>query len=629
MTNPNLLLELIRRQDPLRFPEATGGGQNLPPTSASSADLSEYGIAPDPELERQKQTIWEKINRGPRERAQEIEDEYWRRTYGLTPKSGKGRRALASIGEMLRGIGGGAKYVGPRDAAIQQAMEEYKTEIGPLQRESAVLSAQEKARNAEQIAMTSKRNQDALKYLSLQINGARTAADVEKIKAETSRLYNLMPWQVEQLIASNELVRTKARGLSQEQSYLDKFGGVKLPGNSPLGEATALNALMGQPGSETGGVSPGLLKALQFGTDRRVAEKLASQRPGGAGGVSTSYGEQVVLGHDPVTGEATFNKIPTSRTTVRGGTAPMDFSKSMANFRQRYSEAEAAFTGQPSAEIPTGTGEVIRPEAPQMAFKGGQYQRQTGISPSYLKELSAELGVPEDKMSAFSTKRFSDRGSPLGIYRTTDPKITATKELHQSMLRLQHSVLEPFMDDKLKDITGIIDGSIGSKFRDVSRKMSGAEAEFLNANMGVVAKIVFDITGKAFTQRELETYMKALPANTNSDLTILHKVLAMKTALDLRRTAAILNLSPSELERVYDTASGQKLLKTPQVAAMRMEAIRRSVRATKVPGKTPVTKESLAKQKSLVKNLLSPEFRQRLWREAIKEAGIRDIYPIE
>lgn len=109
--------------------------------------LQDQDVPVDPAME---QFIKDRIQLTPELRAKQKVQDYFRNTYGIKPTSGKGRRVLASVGEALRAIGAGSKYVNPEDKAQAEALKEYQIETPVLQRESAVIAANKRASQANE-----------------------------------------------------------------------------------------------------------------------------------------------------------------------------------------------------------------------------------------------------------------------------------------------------------------------------------------------------------------------------------------------------------------------------------------------------------------------------------------------
>lgn len=178
-------------------------------------------FAVDPLQEEREKQIWEKIMKGPRGRAKELVAEEWKDQYGVDEKSGKLKRIFAGLGEMGRSIANAQnpRYRGLVDTATDRGMEEYKAEVGPLQRELGVLTQAKTAAAKMMQQKAASETAAQVRAYAAAVNATKTAAQVAAIEAK-------FPAEVKKIAAETGLLLERTKNVIQDTENDKATGGL-------------------------------------------------------------------------------------------------------------------------------------------------------------------------------------------------------------------------------------------------------------------------------------------------------------------------------------------------------------------------------------------------------------------
>jgi len=282
MTSPLLLSPLLQGRAAPPSPEEKVGGQ-----SSSLEALLEQIRAPQPdtfaqeEEERKRREalskrIQDEILLTPEKRAEQKWSDYLQRRYKIQPGEPPGwKKKLGMIfGETMQGLTTPYKegVYDPRKKMREQALEEYKAIAGPLQRESAVLEATERAATA----------QDAARQKHKETLQLKVRAEINKMAVAQDRL------DIARDLADNKITETEAMNklrTAQTGKVVRETEAIGEPGYSGPIMQTAFHEMKALHQGKGEDVDPINLTAEQSKTLSEIAgKKLAEQKKATSGG---------------------------------------------------------------------------------------------------------------------------------------------------------------------------------------------------------------------------------------------------------------------------------------------------------------------------------------------------------
>ncbi len=515
--------------------------------------------APDP----REQQIWERLNRGPRDRGDELTKKGWEDRYGINEGSGKRACLFAGLGEAGRAVAQGKQYKSIADAAQEQGLKEYQVEVSPLQRELGVISANKRAQAAlsqKTAFQEAKMLQDA--YVAerrlgqtdedLIRKGKFTRAQIQKIVADISLNE-----------AKTENVKTDTANDKATGGLTGVFGAANTWGQNPTDPQT-------QGKMRTWADMQGLTAALRGSGAPKVPTTSTSTSTG------TKY----------VTTDQGVEAHPDTRVSVRSGMAPDPnaIAQNVDAARARLLNPQApAGTPAPTPQTPAAApipallpqpvapakrqpvvsvdGQAFREDpnpasARQVGFRGGRFT-SLNVDPSwsnYLKSYTKNED-PENLPPRFLSKF---KGRLIGGAKTTDEQRVQT-EFRSSIRSLADDSMSLFANNKLGEVTGIPGGWV-TQFKammpagvDISNIKTRSEAVNTMANY-ILAK-----SGKAVTENERRILMQSLPnLDRDSAPTLMQKTLVLQVLARRMSFQQGMRLSDDEMDSLMRSPSGRR-----------------------------------------------------------------------
>lgn len=498
-------------------------------------------FTPDPEMAAREQLLWNKINKGPRERAKELAAEEWKNRYGITESSGKGRRILGGLGELFRGIAQGSKYESISDKAAAQGMKEYQAEVGPLQRELGVLSqaksAALKALSQQQIAQ----EKNAVEQYKARIAGAKTLQEAEMIKA-------LTPERVKKLAAETENL-TANTGLTNEKTNTEAIRGGNLLRTFGLNGQAGLTAAM-SPDSSPDGI------ARTWGDMQALKAALAPNK-GSSGGTTTTTRQALVDGPNGKEIQDLTSTSTRSGKTQAPLTPESARQISQQFFGNRAQPLDSAATPSPTITQSPTSGPVEFRQLPSRGnltefhyFDGKKYV-PTNIHPTQESVLKAYKG--DKQLPEWLASRFRAPVIPGSQKKTIED--IARSQFNDAASELLKSASTAYGDGKLEVLTGP-----GQNFM---AKIKGMQSNGLTLGdvktradaVNAMALKILELSGKAVSDSERRILSTPLPdLGMDSDTTLLYK--AMLTSQVSRRLQYMkaMKLNDAEMEALKNAA---------------------------------------------------------------------------
>lgn len=582
----------------------------------------------DPEIEKREKLLWDKINKGPRERAKELAAQEWQDRYGLKETSGKGRRFLAGLAEMARGIGSGAKYESIPDRAAERGLKEYQAEVGPLQRELGVIS-QARTHAAKLAADTAQKNADrdlkqVLAMSRLNMDDAQIAKLTGRSEPEIAGIK--LKFAQAGLIEA----RTTGQNLSNESAGMTNavqklFGGVKPTGD--LSNAYGLNNMAGANPEQASSI----LDTAKF-------FKQATGKTSTAGGpkqtVRVPY-MRSVTGWDSE-GRPHIEKFPDEkvyRETIPGGgvnTSLQNAPPSWYKGTQRFGPTPPPGVGEPDF-TPNPDGKSFR--VTQMS--GEEYNAtpqnaniiRRRVDPSHATRLARDFEIPIEKFRNFDSSRFTDAvGSPI---KEKTERAAARQNYYQALSELTRLSANAFASNRPDNISGLFEN-----FENTLKAMTGnlpAEAIAIRqASIDAIATRILELSGKAVTNQERTLYMKSLPnLATDAPETFVAKSMILKHMLDVRQAFGELRVSDQDVDKLYSTRAGSILATMARVKFNKLEQLRTMVASGKpmtIGNKVYTDPQAAAK---VIAESTNRSTVARYIKLALKEAGITDVIPLD
>ena len=578
----------------------------------------------DEELKRLREredAIYERIMKGPRQRAKEIAAEMWKDRYGVTESSGKLRRIFAGLGETARGIAGGAKYESIPDQARELATKEYQTEVGPLQREASVLSSAQKAAKA-QADLTRYRNEQLAKdwYIGqrklgqtdeqIAIRSGLSKAQIDKIKADIGLTE-----------AKTDLTNEQVNAAQQQNAVRKQFGG-QLP-TGALGNAFGLNFLGNQDPEQATGI------ANTYGM-------LNSTGKGSAGGpktlVKAPY-DKLVTGYD-AEGRLHANKVPDFKYIWQSAPGTAANTPKPAWFQASPEQNSVKSVAPVSVSYqqlqPEKNGKEFRftdidGEQRNLAPRPGNIATER-VDPTHVDNLSKRFDVDPKSFNGFRSRRFTDWVGPA-IKEPTE-RASAKSAYYTSLSQLTRDAVNAYAnhgDDNISGLYTTFDNNIKAFAGDLPPEAIAIRQSAVDT----IATRILELSGKAVTNQERALYMKALPnLTTDAAPTFVAKAIILKHMLDTRKMFAEGRMTDAEIDKFYSTTGGQRLAKMAEVQFELLNRFREAT-ANGKPFYIGTTKyTSYDEAAKALKETMSRKTMNKYFKQGLKEAGITDVIPL-
>lgn len=487
--------------------------QLLPPLDLSQLQpqpqLSDI-FAPDPADAEREKLLWEKINRGPRQRSKELEAEMWKDRYGVQESSGKFRRFLAGLGETARGIGGGAAYKSIPDQAAERGMKEYQAEVGPLQRELGVLSQSRAAAMKVQQKAQSDAEANKIKQVLAMSRMGVDQANIAKVLGITE------PEQA-------KILETLAKAGNQEAE-------------AALRARQTINAekTLGLTGDTGAAMALGGTDKFLTNLDKITALKGLNKNIGGSQGTMQNLPSQTTR-EQFIPGPNGLERVVTNSTTVSprrvpgAGMSPDAVSKLKASILGGQSAPEETATPQiaqqiPSPQIPSGPVEArqLPPRRVPHEFQyfDGRGYKPTNIHPSQESALKAFKG--DQPLPEWLAARFKHEVLPGTGRKTADDNVRS--QFDDAANELFRSATDSYSTGKLDSLTGLWP-NFSTKLKSMqSGGLSLGDVKTRSDAVNAMALKILDLSGKAVTESERRILSTPLPdLSMDSDTTLLYK----------------------------------------------------------------------------------------------------------
>ena len=536
----------------------------------------------DPEAVAREKAIWEKINKGPRQRAKELAAQEWENRYGIKETSGKGRRVLGGIGELLRGIAQGSKYESIDDKAAERGLKEYQAEVGPLQRELGVLSqAKSAAMRVNQKAVSDAEENKIKQVLAMsrlgvdQANISKVLGVTEpeqiKILESQARIGNLEAQaalrkrQTQDLELRGGLTGTPANAKVQSEMSPEQQNGINraIFGNT---EAASMGKLSG---------SPDMFKSLSGGGTRTSTTMRDVPAGVGPGGMQL------------------FEQRPSTTTSqtaprnvfdaAKAGSAVESFKQRLGMVAQTAREGNTPDSPVAVFESPNGNQVAFKrnntPPKMEVTVENGQTVARPKLD-TLLKDTLAPYFPSVDWNHSTATPR-----NYTNISRVAMPKkeLSQQDQLNQAYIdsgkRLAENGMREYIKGQLGDTSGILGNVKGGLSRMFGKSSTGQTLINTQAK-DMFAKYSLAMTGKSSNPTEKRRFEEILPATTDNERTFMQKALTGIVLASQTEWMNGLNLKGELRDKLMMNKS---ILTSPEVltnqAFRHMEAARMAIRS--------------------------------------------------
>ncbi len=484
--------------------------------------------------EEREKTLWERLNRGPRERADELTARGWQDRYGVNEGSGKLAKIFAGLGEMGRSVALGRGYRGIQDEARENALKEYQAEVGPLQRELGVISAERRAANALQENMALQREKlEQKKYVDarnqgrsdeeLILKGDFTRAKIDQIKSSIGLTE-----------ARTALTAGQTNAVNQRNQMLERFGGIAPAGATA--EAAAIDFL-GRKDPAAGTDLFNLRQAL------RGAGKGGSGSSAG-GGTTTVSNRQVYMktgtgpdGADilePKTLTTTTSRIPAGGGTAATSPPPLPawVQLSQANPKNAKVQEAAKKLGseEPSVTFRLPGDKVVvaapNPSAPQpkprATVQGGRVVAAPAVDPAITQAIKRYFPNADPASPDFVPQKLRGPQTILVAKRPKTPQEEAVEKATLEGLRVAKTGLDEFMSGDLELEVGLL-GKPLEWGRDVLNKKKSSPLFLETRSVQALNSYLNAISGLAVTKAEEIRAKRILPTTGDQPRTLMLK----------------------------------------------------------------------------------------------------------
>ncbi len=584
----------------------------------------------DPEAAAREQSIWDKINRGPRERADELTAKGWKDRYGVDTGSGKLKRGFAALGEIGRTISqrNNKNFLGIADEAEKRGMEEYKAEVPVLQRELGVMSQAKTAAAKMQQKAIADRMAIQVKAYAAEANAVKTGAQATAIEAKYPEEVKKLAAQYGLITAQKDLTEAKNFELDLTNEALASTGGFKL---DPKGQRAAGVGFLSRN-------NPGEATTLM---DTFKAFEDASAKGAGAGS-----GEKQTVRvpiKRPVTGWDAQGRPHTTyvddekvyRERVPGGdgvdtslqTYPWE-KKAVAPLPPSVAPQAAAPGDKPdqvTVRTVNGSEYASTPNPNKPKFSNGVWKKP--IHDSQIARLSSLMDIDKSKFANWESDRYPDSiGPPI---KAPSSESLAHRAYERSLRDLSRATGEEFVNNNLGNIGGLVDNFINT-LKSFTGDIPQEAINIRQLSTDAAFSKILAMSGKATTQFEMKTHMKNLP-NIAADhpSVIVFKAMQLKHMLDLRQMFDELRFTDKDIDNFYQTRAGNALAAMPKATFDKMEELRQLQSGSKssimIGGKEFKSVEKAAAE---IKAGMSRTFINQLMKQALKESNITDAIPL-
>lgn len=472
----------------------------------------------DPETEARERQLFDKINRGPRERARELTAEGWKQRYGITPTSGKLSKIFAGLGEMGRAITQKDKYVGIADEAFDRGLKEYQVEVGPLQRELGVLSQAKTAAARLNQKTENDRLTQGIKAYATAMNGAKTAAEIDALNKLTDP-------RVKVLAAQAGLLNERAKNVTQDTINDTATGGLS-------GIYGATNAQSKMAPGQVIDYNKNLfnLKSATEAAELRFTPKnFQTLVPSGGGVTTTTRPRNIGVGPGglPIYENETSTSVRSGTMRPRfdagaANTAVSDFMKQMGIISEGTKAAEPVILRDPAGN----RVEFTRSNTPPRT-------EVTMVDGKVTAKAKLDKRLEETLKSYFPDFDFTHPDAVPGTYkninhtglRKADTKEqTAEKIAMEGGKRLVNNAITQYVNDRLGSNVGFF-GNIEGKFNRITGKASTGEILINTQSKKNLSDYLRAISGLATTRTEVTRAESVMPSETDNENTFMKKAL--------------------------------------------------------------------------------------------------------
>jgi hypothetical protein len=489
-------------------------------------------------LEREK-SIWDRINRGPRERTDELTARGWQDRYGITPDSGKLSKIFAGLGEVGRSITQGAKYKGIQDEARENALKEYQVEAGPLQRELGVISAERRAGTALQEKMKLEREKlEQRAYVQERQLGQSDEKLIQDGKFTREKI-NEIKANIGLIEARTGLVGEQTDAAEQKNAITRRFGGIVPSGRT--GEAAAMQAL--------GEDQPQAARELFALRQALAGAGKGGSGAGSGGGATTTTNRQVWAtvgtGPDGMEIKGPVNLTSTSTKSGGGGggggaagspdlnaALPVWAQISQANPKSKEVEkaAQAAGGAPPLAtyEIPGGKMVVVtpNPNAPppkvKATIQNGRVVAAPAGDPTSIQAIARYFPNADRTSPDFLPEKLRGPNTILVAKRPKTAQEEAAEKAALEGLRVVKTGIDEFMSGNLELEVGLL-GKPVEWARDLAGVRRSPSLFLETRSIQALNSYLNAISGLAVTKAEETRARKILPTSSDQPRTLMLK----------------------------------------------------------------------------------------------------------
>jgi hypothetical protein len=506
-------------------------------------------------------------------------------------------------------------------------MEEYKAEVGPLQREMGVISQAKTAAARIQQKANSDATAAKLKAAQIMINDGLATAKIAQTLALTPQemeKVELMRAQIGKLNAETEFIGEKTIENNLTNNALRSTGGFEL--RDPKVSSAAGVGFLSRENPEHASTLVDTMKAFQsaqtnVGSGEKQTVRVPYKRA--VTGWDRTGRSHITWFDDEKVYRENVPKVNTSLSTYpweKPKVAPLP----PATPPQAVSPSDSP--GEVTIRTTNGKEYVSKPNPSAPRFSRGKWIKP--IHESQVYRLSNLMDIPKEKFNQWESDRYPDAIGPPGVKAPSDESKAGTA--YETSLRdLSRSASEAFINNELSNIGGVVDNFLNN-MKSYSGDIPPDAINIRQLSVDTMMNRLLAMSGKALTKYEIDTHMKSLP-NIAADhpAVVVFKAMQLKHMMDIRQIFDELRLGNKDIDNFYQTRSGSALAAMPKVTFDKMEQLRQlmsgSISSMKIGNKV-FTDPKAAKAE--IQAGFSRTSLNKLIKSALKEANITDAIPL-